>query len=93
MAGSPVLCQQHEELSCSSEDRQYSSSSVYQQDRRCAFERSLPVGTQDVELVHRLPHNHLSGTSTRFAESSSGQGIKVQGRLFGMGSRQSSSNS
>ena len=89
MAGSPVLCQEHEKLSCSSEDRQYSSSSVYQQDGRCTFERSLPVGTQDVELVHRPPYNHLSGTSTRFAESSSGQGIEVQGGLFRMGSRQS----
>ena len=37
---------------------------IYQQDGRCAFERSLPVGTQDVKLVHRAPYNHLSGTST-----------------------------
>ena len=89
MAGPPMLCQKHEELSCSSEDRQYSSSCVCQQDGRCNFERSLPVSTRDVELVHRPSYNHLSGTSTRFAESSSGQGIEVQGGLIRMGPRQS----
>ena len=47
------------------------------------------LALQDVELVHRPPYNHLSGTSTRFAESSSGQGIEVQGGLYQMGSRQS----
>ena len=69
--------------------RQYSSRSIYQQDGRYAFERSLPVNTWDVELVHRLPNNHLSGTSTRFAESSTRQGIKVQGGFIQMGFRQS----
>ena len=39
VAGPPVLCQEHDELPCSSEDRQYSSSSQYQQDGRCTFER------------------------------------------------------
>ena len=89
MAGPPMLCQEHEELSCSSEDRQYSSSCVCQQDGRCNFERSLPVSTRDVELVHRPSFNHLSGTSTRFTEPSSGQGIEVQGGLIRMGPRQS----
>ena len=43
---------------------------------------SRDLCTQDLELVHRPPYNYISGTSTRFAESSSGQGIDVQGGLF-----------
>ena len=77
MAESTMLCPEHEELSCSSEDRQYSSSSVYQQHGRHTVEGSLPVSTWDVEQVHRLSYNHLSRTSTRFTESNSGQGIEV----------------
>ena len=50
--------------------RPHSSSKVYQQDGRWTFKRYLPVNTWDVELVHRASYNHLSGTSTRFAESS-----------------------
>ena len=76
MAGSTMLCQEHEELSCSSEDRQYSSSSVYQQDGRHTVERSLPVSTWDMEQVHIDCHitisvEHLPGSRNQIADRES----------------------
>ena len=83
----PMLRLEHEKCSCSFEDRQHCCSGTYQQNGRHALYKSLPISTENVELVFGMSNDHLSRTPPRFSEPTCRLGITNEVGFIRMGSR------